>query len=309
MIFAWGTVINLFSIGVIKKQTGYQLGLLEWLLYGLVVAGVTYAIYWIVIRFVTRIDVSQMKDLLEPSFINEERKKLGPMSSGEKASIAVMCVAIVCWFTPEIVTMIAPGPEAKWLKSHLTWPATALVLAAACTIIPVKINGEKRMLLNWGEWTKSVEWGILSIIATGLVLGDVLSNNATGIPQFFMSSIGDLVRSGGGEYLLVFLVAGIGCLLTEGLSNFGLIAIFIPLAMSISTATGVGNPIAMAIVATGAYNQSFAMPLSPVLAIAYGTGWVNPKDAMKYGFLLDVLVGLGLTFIAYPILKMIVPMP
>ncbi len=309
MIFAWGTVINMFAIGVVKKQTGYQLGLLEWMMYGIIIASITYILFWIVCRFVARIKVDRLAELLEPDFINQERKNLGPMSSGEKAAIICMCLAICCWFLPEIINVVAAGTQAKWLKSHLTWPATALLIAAACTIIPVRINGEKRMLLNWTEWTKSVEWGILAIIATGLVLGDVLSNKETGIPQFFTSTIGDLVKGGGGEYLLVFLLAGIGCLLTEGLSNFGLIAVFIPLGMSISSATGVGNPIAMAIVATAAYNQSFALPLSPVLAIAYGTGWVTPKDALKYGFLLDVIVGLGLTFIAYPILKMIVPMP
>jgi len=309
MIFAWGTVINLFSMGVIAKQTGYQLGMLEWMYYGVVVAGVSYLIFWLVCRFVVRVDVKQMKEVLEPDFIIAERKKLGPMSSGEKASIIVMCVAIFFWFLPEIVTLTAPGPVAKWLKTYLTWPTTSLVLAAACTIIPVRINGEKRMLLNWPEWTKSVEWGVLAIIAAGLILGDVLSNNATGIPQFFMNTVGGLVKGGGGEYILLFLVVGLGCLMTEAMSNFGLIAVFIPLAMSISTATGVGNPVAIAICATGAYNQSFALPLSPVMAIAFGSGWVNPKDAIKYGFLLDVLVGLGLAFIAYPILKMIIPMP
>ena len=308
MIFAWGTVINLFAMGVIAKQTGYQLGMLEWTYYGVIAAGVSYLMFWLVCRFVARIDVTQMKEVLEPVYILEERKKLGPMNSGEKASIIVMCVAIFLWFLPEIFSIASPGPTAKWLKTHLTWPTTALVLAAACTLIPVKIGGEKRMLLNWPEWTKSVEWGVLAIIAAGLILGDVLSDNTTGIPQFFMDNLGALVKGGGGEYILLFLVVGLGCLMTECMSNFGLIAIFIPLAMSISTATGVGNPVAIAICATAAYNQSFALPLSPVMAIAFGSGWVNPKDAIKYGFLLDALVGLGLAFIAYPLLKMIIPM-
>ena len=221
MIFAWGTVINLFAMGVIAKQTGYQLGMLEWTYYGVIAAGVSYLMFWLVCRFVARIDVTQMKEVLEPVYILEERKKLGPMNSGEKASIIVMCVAIFLWFLPEIFSIASPGPTAKWLKTHLTWPTTALVLAAACTLIPVKIGGEKRMLLNWPEWTKSVEWGVLAIIAAGLILGDVLSDNTTGIPQFFMDNLGALVKGGGGEYILLFLVVGLGCLMTECMSNFG----------------------------------------------------------------------------------------
>lgn len=65
----------------------------------------------------------------------------------------------------------------------------------------------------------------------------------------------------------------------------------------------------MAIVAKITYSQSYALPLSPMLAVAYGTGWVKPGDPMKPRFLLDSVIGRWLCFVVYTAIKMFIPLP
>lgn len=308
-IAPYGAAGTLVGIGITFQQTGYQIGLLEWTIYGLFAFFVAFALVWLVCRFGIRLPVQHLAGAMQPAFVQQERAKLGPMSSGEKAAAIYMGVAIVLWFLPELLNIAVGGPVGSWAKTYLPWPVTALMLAALCTLTPVTFGGQRRMLLTWREWTGSVEWGILTIVATGIALGDIMSNTASGIPKLFMDTIGGIVESGGGEYLLVFLMTVPGIWLTEPLSNLALVTILLPLGLTVSMQTRIANPVAMAIVAKMAYSQSYALPLSPMLAVVYGTGWVRPADAMKLGFILDTIVGLGLTFIVYTFIRMFIPLP
>ncbi len=308
-IAPWGSAGTLVGIGITQRMTGYQIGLFEWTKYGLFSFFVNYAVVLLVSRFVLRLPTQRIAGALRPEFIQQERAKLGPITSGEIAAIAYMGVAIVLWFAPELVNMTIGGATGQWMKTYLPWGAVSLVIAALGTLTPVTIGGERRMLLRWGEWVHSMEWGLVGLIAAGLALGDIMSNTESGIPTFFMNTLGGLVQGGGGEYLLVFLMTVPGIWLTEPLSNLALITILLPLGLTLSLSTGVANPVAMAIAAKMAYSQSYALPLSPALAIAFGTGWVRPGDAMKLGFLIDTIVGLVLCFVVYTFMKLFIPMP
>lgn len=308
-IAPWGAAGTLVGIGITQQVTGYQIGLFEWTIYGLFSFFVNFAIMMLVSRFLLKLPTERLAAALRPEFIQQERAKLGPMTSGEKAALIYMGLAIVLWFTPELVSLTIGGPIADWMKKSLPWGAVALVVAALCTLTPVTIGGKRRMLLTWQEWVQAMEWGLIGLVAAGVALGDIMSNEATGIPALFMNTVGGLVQGGGGEYLLVFLMTVPGIWLTEPLSNMALITILLPLGLTLSITSGIANPVAMSIAAIMAYSQSYALPLSPPLAIAFGTGWVRPGDAMKLGFLIDTIIGLSLAFISYTFMKLFIPMP
>ncbi len=307
-IAPWGAAGTLVGIGITQQMTIYQIGLFEWTMYGLFSFFVNFAVVILVSRFLLKLPTERIAASLRPEFIRQEQAKLGPMTSGEKAAIAYMGVAIVLWFTPELVSMTIGGAVADWMKTCLPWGAVSLVIAALGTLTPVTIGGERRMLLRWGEWVQSMEWGLVGLVAAGVALGDIMSNEASGIPTLFMNTVGGLVQ-GGGEYLLVFLMTVPGIWLTEPLSNMALITTLLPLGLTLSLTTGIANPVAMAITAIMAYSQSYALPLSPALAVAFGTGWVRPGDAMKLGFLIDTIVGLTLCFVIYTFMKLFIPLP
>lgn len=308
-IAPYTSIATLLAIGIIQKQTGYQIQFLQWLAAGLVGFFATFVIILLTARFIARVPAHHLAAAMDPTVVKEEKAKQGPMSSGERAAIASMVVAMIFWFLPDVVSMTVGGALGTALKALLPYPAVALVIAALGTLIPVTIGGERRMLLTWREWTGSLEWGLLTIVATGIALGDIMSNTASGIPDFVLTNVGGLVQAGGGEWLLVGLIVVLGCLLTEPLSNLALVSILLPIGVGVSMATHIGNPVAMALAASMAYSQSFALPLSPLIAVAYGTGWVNPKDAIKLGFFLDIAVALALALIVYPVAKLFIPVP
>lgn len=308
-IAPWGAAGTLVGIGITQQVTGYQIGLFEWTMYGLFSFLVNFVIMMLVSRFLLKLPTERIAAALRPEFIQQERAKLGPITSGEKASLVFMGLAIVLWFAPELVSMTIGGALADWMKASLPWGAVSLVVAALGTLTPVTIGGKRRMLLTWQEWVQSMEWGLIGLVAAGIALGDIMSNEATGIPALFMNTVGGLVQGGGGEYLLVFLMTVPGIWLTEPLSNMALITILLPLGLALSMTTGVANPVAMSIAAIMAYSQSYALPLSPPLAIVFGTGWVRPGDAMKTGFLVDTIIGLSLCFISYTFMKLFIPLP
>ncbi len=140
-------------------------------------------------------------------------------------------------------------------------------------------------LLDWSD-TKFVDWGTLILFGGGIALSDAMfkSGLAAWIAHTFIGSLGTpstLVMM----VVIVLLVA----MLTEVTSNTAITTMMVPIVVSIARSTG-ENPITLAIATALAASMAFMLPVAtPPNALVYGTGYVQLKDMVRGGLVLDLL--------------------
>jgi sodium-dependent dicarboxylate transporter 2/3/5 len=86
-------------------------------------------------------------------------------------------------------------------------------------------------------------------------------------------------------FVIVILVA----MLTEVTSNTAVTTMMVPIMISIARTTG-ENPVTLAVATALAASMAFMLPVAtPPNALVYSTGYVQLKDMVRGGLVLDLL--------------------
>jgi solute carrier family 13 (sodium-dependent dicarboxylate transporter), member 2/3/5 len=77
--------------------------------------------------------------------------------------------------------------------------------------------------------------------------------------------------------------------LTEGISNVAVVALLLPLGISVAGSFGI-DPRVMAMVVAVPSGLAYMLPMgTPPNAIAFSSGFIGIKDMVKIGFILNFL--------------------
>lgn len=149
-------------------------------------------------------------------------------------------------------------------------------------IIPVDFR-KLKFLLEWRD-TEKMAWGVLLLFGGGLCLASGLDK--TGIIEY----IGKLIAHQ--QSFTVFLVLGlitIGVVLSELMSNVALVNIFVPVVFGIAQALG-EDPILVALPVALSASIGFMFPVAtPPNAIVFSSGYIQMKDMVRAGALLNII--------------------
>jgi di/tricarboxylate transporter len=96
-----GSPPNLIGRGLLEDETGEPITFFEWFLTALPIVLVMFIALLAVILFLNRPEVKRVEGAEE--FIAEEKRKLGPVSAGERNTLIAFGVAIVLWTLPGLV--------------------------------------------------------------------------------------------------------------------------------------------------------------------------------------------------------------
>jgi len=167
-----------------------------------------------------------------------------------------------------------------------------MVLAAALTAVLMIIFG----IINPDRAVKSVDWGILLIIASSLGIGKALENSGVAsllanhiiMPLRFLGPIGIIAG--------IFFITSI---YTEIITNNAAAAIIFPVALTSAHLLNI-DPRPLLITLTIAASASFATPIGyQTNLMVYGPGGYRFSDFLKIGIIMNILVGIGVTFFVY----------
>lgn len=126
-----------------------------------------------------------------------------------------------------------------------------------------------RGLLSWDD-VKGVSWGIFLIIGAGLALGEAL--NRTGATGWFADIVTPLV---------------IGPpLLTNVMNNTTIVAVFVPILISLAQSDPSFNAVQLVLPVTLATTFGYSLPsASGRMALIAATGIVSRGEMMRYGLI------------------------
>jgi sodium-dependent dicarboxylate transporter 2/3/5 len=288
-----GSPPNGIAVRYIQQTFQKEVSFFDWLLIGGPFTLIFLPIAWLMItRVLFRSDIGEIAGGRQ--HFNDEYRKLGPLSRGEKAVLAVFCVTAFLWiFSPLLKPITLAGVKPL---AGISDAVIAMLAAMALFLIPVdRAKGVRAM-----DWDTAVKlpWGVLMLFGGGLTLAASVETN--GVSEF----IGNGTRGLAGLHPLFLLLAitALTVFLSELTSNTAQVATMVPVLAAMSPVLGM-NPYVLIIACTLAASSAYMMPVgTPPNAIVFGTGLVRMPQMMKAGFWLNlagilVIVALAWLFI------------
>ncbi|XP_054845221.1 solute carrier family 13 member 1 isoform X2 [Eublepharis macularius] len=244
-----------------------------------------------------------VRELASARVIQEEYKKLGPLTYPEVITLILFFLMALLWFTRD------PGFIPGWASLFSEYPGfatdstAALIIGLLFFIIPAKTlsrttNGESiafdyTPLITWKEFQTCMPWEIAILVGGGFALADgcEVSKLSAWIASK-LSPLGSLP-----VWLIIIITSLIVTSVTEVASNPATITIFLPILAPLAEAILV-NPLYILIPSTLCTSFAFLLPVSnPPNAIVFSYGHLNIMDMVKAGLGVNI-IGVAVVMLA-----------
>ncbi len=279
-----GSPPNLIGRDLLESETGEPITFVEWFGMALPIVIIMFVAVIVIVMLMNRPEVKHADGVEE--HVAKERAKLGPLSRGEKNTLIVLAFALVGWFLPGLVGLVAGDDSDAYVQvgEAANEGIVALVAAGLLFLLPVDWK-QRKFTLNWNQAAR-IDWGTILLFGGGIVLGAMLSE--TGLAEQIGTSISDGLGVSDVFGITVVIVI-IAVLISETTSNTASAAIVVPIAISIAAAANV-NPTIPALAAIFAANYGFMLPVStPPNAIVYSSGLLPITRMLKAGVVFDII--------------------
>ncbi|MFP7707969.1 SLC13 family permease [Trueperella sp. LYQ141] len=272
-----GTPPNALLRGYLQDNHGIVLSFGKWMLFATPLAWLFVLITWQLLIRLFKPEVDELPG--GRALIENELKKMGPMSAQEKIVGAIFVLAALSWII--IPTLWPDGP--------ITDSTIAMILSLVLFITPAKPK-EGVAILDW-ETAKEIPWDVLLLFGGGLSLSAAFGKS--GLSNWIGSVASHL--AGLPVIIIVIAVAAIVVFLTEMTSNTATAAAFLPIIGAVAVGMGVDVQLLVIPVALTA-TCAFMLPVAtPPNAIAYGSGYLRISHMVKAGFWLNIIAILLVT--------------
>ncbi|WP_022850924.1 SLC13 family permease [Limisalsivibrio acetivorans] len=271
-----GTPPNTVLAGYLQKTYGYEITFANWLMVGVPLVVVFLPLCWL---WLTRV-ANPMKLKKVPGgkeLINDELKKMGTMSKGERYTLIVFVITALGWIFRKKIGFMFPDP------GLVTDAAIAMTGALILFVIPINMK-KSEFVMNW-HWASKMPWGVLILFGGGLSMA--AGFKATKLANWIGSQVGLLENAP--IFVLVLVTALLIIFLTELTSNTATSAMVMPILSAVAIGLG-QNPLLLVVPAAIAASCAFMLPVAtPPNAIVFGSGYVTIPQMVRSGIGLNVI--------------------
>jgi sodium-dependent dicarboxylate transporter 2/3/5 len=279
-----GSPPNLIGRELIEEETGEPITFAEWFAMALPIVVLMFIALIVVLLLLNRPETREVRGVQE--LIADERRKLGPLSRGERNVLIALGFALFFWFLPGLVGLVAGDDSQAYddIGVYADEGVVAIVAASLLFVLPVDW-ARRRFTMTWNEAAK-IDWGTIILFGAGITLGTLLSE--TELAKVVGESISD--ATGVSTLVPITIVSVvIAVLISETTSNTASAAIVVPIAISIALAADV-DPTIPALAAIFGANYGFMLPVStPPNAIVYASGMIPITRMVRAGVVFDVI--------------------
>jgi sodium-dependent dicarboxylate transporter 2/3/5 len=279
-----GSPPNLIAIGQLNKFVNVKIPFFQWMVIALPIMGIMFFILYYYLKKAFPPEIEEIAGSRE--FIEEEKKKLGKWTRGEKNCLFAFFFTVTLWLTPGFLAIIFGTNSSIYSTYQKLIPegVAALLGASLLFILPVDWK-ERRFTISWST-AVGIDWGTILLFGGGLSLGEFMFKTklALALGNGLISLTG--VNS---WWAITALFALLSKVVTETCSNTAAATMVCPLAIASAQAAGV-SPIAPAIASALSASMAFMLPIStPPNAIVYGSGCIPITQMIRHGFVLNVI--------------------
>lgn len=285
-----GSGTNMSSVGLIEELTGIHMSFADWLTIGL---PFTVLILPLATLAICKMFKVKDYDLGDNLVIQNELRALGKMSKGEKIATAFLVVAILVFvFNDQIASLI------PWLGyiSNEGWGICVLLLSF---MIPVDYkNG---VFLMDGKYAmEKISWGTFILLGGALTLGGMFATS--GIATWIAGGLSFLANWP--LLLTIIFLCIVVSFITEAVSNFVVVAAFLPVLSGLADTIGT-SPLFIMMAVSLSSSLAFMLPSgTPPNALVFGSNYLETKDMVKAGLVVKII-----GIVLFPIVMFLIARP
>ncbi len=284
--------ISILVVGQLEKFTGLGINYFQFTVTMLVLSLIAAGIYFLILKYVFKPDVSCILNS-NSDFFKQELPKL----TGHQKLVCVLLITLMVFlFLPSLLPATIPG--ISFLKA-LDMSGVALVILSAYYILMLG----RKDVIRFGELAKGISWDMIFMFATVAPLSVAINNPDSGILIFVKESMSSLLN-GLSPILFTMVLFIIGSIITQFANNAVIVMIMSPIMFSLGDVVG-ANPYALTVLAAYCMNIAFVLPASSGPAsMGFSNDWIGKKTSYTHGAIIFVLT-LLVTFIGIPITNLV----
>ena len=287
-----GTPPNLFLLSYAEEHLGHPISFLRWMGVGVTLVVVFLpATWWLLTHVLFPPGIERVEG--GAAAVGAALEALGPMSRGERTTLAVFGATSLLWVTrPLLQSLEIAGSHPL---AGLQDAGIAMFGALALFVIPV--DGRRSVFaLDW-RTAAGVPWGVLVLFGGGLSLAAAMQANGVGL--LLGSQVGALASWP--PWVLVLATTTAVVFLTELTSNTATAATLVPVLAGLAPGLGL-DPILLVVPAVLAASCAFMLPAAtPPNAAIFGSGLVTIREMSRAGFWLNWIAIVLVTLLTYAV--------
>jgi len=267
-----------------------EISFADWLIFAIWITFVVFAAAWLLLYLMYR--PKHAWDGVNREEFKKEYQLLGKAKPEEKIIFVLFVLMALLWVFRSgfhIGFVNIPGWSQLFSNpSYINDGTVAITIAIILFIIPSSSSKGER-LMNW-ETANRLPWHIVLLFGGGFALAKGFVDS--GLSIWFGEQLSGL--AGTHPMVLTSVIVAMMSFLTELTSNIASTEMILPILAGLAVSIQV-NPLLLMIPATLAASLAFMLPVAtPPNAIVFGSGYIQIKDMVKTGFLLN-LVGIAVT--------------
>ncbi len=294
-----GTPTNIALVGFLHERFPQQppISFYQWMLIGVPLVAVFLPFTAFYLCWLSRpVRLTRVRIPICTAVIEQERQRLGPMKTPEKATLVVGLVTAGLWIFREPIQLgwwSLPG-WSQWLPwgGHVHDATVAMFSAGLLCLLPARLRGplewrgrQERFVMDWNTIQQRLPWDVLLLFGGGFAL-------AAGVEQSGLASW--LAQQAGAlRALPLWGLVMFACLLTAVLgsvaSNVATVLMLCPVLTEAALRLGV-HPYLLLVPATVMASFDFLLPVgTPPNAIIFSSGWVTVPAMFRAGLGLQLV--------------------
>lgn len=277
---AWGCIIggvatflggarNPLAVGMLLETTGRSIGFFEWML-AVVPAVIIMLIFgYFMLLWFFRIDLKNVSQVEEA--LVHRKIEMGKMTWEERLIGVVMFLTILTWI---------------FFGKKLGLANIALASVVALFVLD---------LIKWKDVEEYVNWGVILMYGGAITLGYALDKSGAAA----WTANATIMKWASSPIAVIAIFSLLSIVLTEFMSNAAVIAILMPVALSIAGQLGV-DPKVMTFAIAVPSGLVFMLPMgTPAVAIAYSSGFLKIRDMVIPGLIMAVTAWVVFILVGY----------
>jgi sodium-dependent dicarboxylate transporter 2/3/5 len=261
LAMAWGCVIGgiatmlggarvALAVGLLHEAGGGTVTFAEWTRAMLPIVVVLFAFcYFLLTRFFS-IDIQTVKEA--DSAIEEQIRDLGRPLMEEK-----------------FLGLLMIGAIAGWVFFGVQLGMASISILAVVLLFMFRV-------VEWKDLQERMEWGIILMYGGAIAISSILNSTGAGLwftRQFVLPHLDS-------PWMLMLALSLLSILLAEAMSPSAVVAIVVPIGMSVARQFGLDPKVVVYAVAS-ASGLAYALPMStPPVALAYSSGYLKMKEVL-----------------------------
>ena len=286
MSIAWGCIIGgigtflggaraPLAAGILRETTGLHFSFLEWMTAAsMIVLPLIVIGFLMLLRFFPP-DVSSVEGGMR--YLNRKRLEVGKMGFNEFIVALVMVATVVSWMTLGEKVGLA-----------------AIAILASVVLFTFRV-------VSWEAIEEYVNWGIILMYGGSIALAGALEKSGAAlwiverVLQSFTPS----------PFVVIAVMSFVAIILTECISHAAVVAIFMPIGLTLAASMGIDPKVMTLSIALPA-GLAYCLPMgTPATAIAYGSGYLKNRDIILPGTLIMLvswLLFLASAYFVWPLI-------